>query len=115
MVPFDNSLVKVQLTGEQIAKLAKILKGYHPTVGLANLHFVATENSASQVLRTSHGEELNAKQLYTVAITDYIASGGNKSFQVLGAVPAERFEYMHTTLRDSFTAFLLALYPEAKP
>ncbi len=86
LLPFDNVLVVLSLTGKKIQQLADhmAMDGGWPVS--ESFAMVITNGKATEV--TIRGEPLESERVYKVAMPDYVANGGdNASF--LTAIPQE--------------------------
>ncbi len=78
IMPFDNELVTLELTGEAVLKLLGKVAEYG---GWPSSYGLKMDISNSKPLNIFiHGEAFDLSQKYTVALPDYIANGGDKCF-----------------------------------
>ncbi|WP_425598037.1 5'-nucleotidase C-terminal domain-containing protein [Flavobacterium crassostreae] len=87
IMPFENNLVVIALTGDQILDLIAYFiatKKAHPLSGLT--FRITKDNLAETIL--IQGKPLYKEQLYYVATNDYLANGGdNMTFFAKGSKP----------------------------
>ena len=74
LMPFDNTLTLVKLTGEQVRLLAKYLMSAHGQP-VSNATFQLSSNSEQM---TIGGEAYNFDEDVVVVTSDYLANGGDK-------------------------------------
>lgn len=77
IMPFDNSVVVVELKGTQIREMAEYImkeKKPHPLNGLK---IVADKNNLTIKSLTVNGKPLEDNKIYYVATSDYLSSGGD--------------------------------------
>lgn len=74
IMPFENSMVAVQLTGLQMQKLFDHMVSEEGD-GLAGASFTMSPSQANEVL--VNNKKLNDQNLYWVFTSDYIADGGD--------------------------------------
>lgn len=74
LMPFENELVLIQLTGEQLQQFCDIVaqKGGDSVGGV---RFVISNDKAKNI--TVDGKNLNPAQKYWLVTNDYVASGGD--------------------------------------
>jgi 2',3'-cyclic-nucleotide 2'-phosphodiesterase (5'-nucleotidase family) len=109
IMPFDNSVVVMELNGQQMVELfdAVAIKGGHPLAG------------CSMAIRNKHAADIriagtpfkpDADRMYRVATSDYLSTGGDQMTFFLGATTA------HTLilLRDMIVQHFKRLTTEGK-
>jgi 2',3'-cyclic-nucleotide 2'-phosphodiesterase (5'-nucleotidase family) len=74
LMPFDNKLVIVDLSADQVTKLADIIAGSRGWPISRGLSLTINKNKASNIL--VNGQALNNDIVYHVAMPDYVANGG---------------------------------------
>jgi 2',3'-cyclic-nucleotide 2'-phosphodiesterase (5'-nucleotidase family) len=85
VLPFDNTLVKLELTGEQIRRSLEHSVRLYPSANGGFLHvsgmsfsFDPKKPAGERVMDVTVGEEpLNIEKTYTVATNDFLAAGGD--------------------------------------
>ncbi len=78
LMPFDNQIVILELKGDQFLELLSQIKkgGFEPQAGLAYANGFWILN----------GQQINESRHYNVAVSDYVASGGDSYFVLTKAV-----------------------------
>ncbi len=82
-MPFDNYMVRLQLTGDDLARvIAGNLGARGGILSVAGVTAIATcENGALRVsLRRSSGASIRGEEELTVATSDFLATGGDGAF-----------------------------------
>lgn len=117
LVPFDNSLVVVELTGEQVARLLSEVTKARDAQSGAIITFAADAEDRNPRLvgatiddakRTKNsnarrGRDINPKKVYTVATLDYLVNrGGNYAVLKEARRPIE----LGVTIRDALIEHL---------
>lgn len=84
LMPFDNKLVLLDLTGREIEKLAQTIidKGGWPLS--QNIVIYTKDNRVAKIMIASH--DLKHDQIYTIALPDYVANGGD-NIEFLATAP----------------------------
>lgn len=87
LMPFDNVLVLIQLSGSQLQTLLDnmALKGPWPISGVT---FTINNNKATDVI--VQGKPIDAKATYTLITTDYVANGGDTNAVLKGLAQQNR-------------------------
>ncbi len=83
MLPFDNEVVKIELSGAQLMEVFDFIAGKGGKGGRGQISgavFVGTREGARDV--TVGGKPLDPARTYTLATTDFLASGGD-AFEML--------------------------------
>lgn len=95
VMPFDNYLVVLNLNGEQLSEVCHTIaaKGGWPVAGL---RFKIDEGRAKNIL--INGKAIDSQMRYTVAISDYLANGGD-NLSMLKGLPQVNTNVL---LRDAF-------------
>ncbi|MBI5838337.1 MAG: bifunctional metallophosphatase/5'-nucleotidase [Candidatus Eisenbacteria bacterium] len=78
MLPFDNEVVRIELTGAQLLEVFDFIAGKGGKGGsgqISGARMVATAAGAESV--TVGGMQIDAARIYVLATTDFLASGGN--------------------------------------
>lgn len=98
LMPFDNYLVVLNLKGDQVQAMLDAIaaNGGWPVSGLS---FHIEENAAAKVL--IKGEALETDKIYRVAISDYLANGGDH-MDMLKGLPQENTNVL---LRVAFMSY----------
>lgn len=81
MLPFNNVLIEVEMTGEQINRIL----GVRPDVALGGI-----ERAGVRFVLKETGERLDPEAVYTVVVTDFMYAGGD-SFDGLAAADPDAY------------------------
>ena len=101
VMPFDNQLVILTLSGDMLKQLLNhFAKGDKLVIGglRAKVH-----NGEVQNVTFTNGRTLQPTETYTVAMSDYIADGGDNASFLKGAVKRENINYL---IRDALIDYL---------
>lgn len=121
-MPFDNRVASARLTGAQLRRLIEV--GIARSFGifqLAGLRLTVRCGAPIQVvdLRTAQGAALQPDRHYTVAMTDFLLSGGDGVGPVLQAVPPRDRKVHPLLVRQAIARHMQAadgpLNSEARP
>lgn len=95
LMPFENELVVIELTGEQVRSLAQEIGalGGEPVSGI---QITIEQNQLTDL--TVGGEPIATEKQYTLVTTDYLSSPGRKKLSILGTVPRV---FLGITLRQA--------------
>ncbi|HEX7415519.1 MAG TPA: 5'-nucleotidase C-terminal domain-containing protein [Bacteroidia bacterium] len=109
LMPFENKLVVINLTGERLLKLLNFIaeKDGAPVAGI---RFIISDKKATSIL--INGNPFDATKTYYVATSDYLAGGGDKFFS------ADENKVMLKTellLRDILIEYCKNLTKQNKP
>lgn len=98
LMPFDNYLVVLSLTGKQVQSMLDAIaaNGGWPVAGVT---FTIKDNTADDV--QINGKRLHSESTYRIAISDYLANGGD-NMDMLKGLPQENTNVL---LRDAFKAY----------
>ncbi len=104
LMPFENMVSVVTLTGEQVEELARHIarRGGEPIAGFTLRIEVEGERRVAREVRIG-GEAPDPRGLYRLATSDYIANGGDE-FEVL--TRAVEREDLPLLVRDAFIAYV---------
>ena len=88
LLPFENALVTVELTGEQLTRLLKMIISSREAQSGARLVYFTKPDKTSEIesmkLRTPAGEkEIDPKGTYRVVTIDYVVKVGGERYAVL--------------------------------
>jgi 2',3'-cyclic-nucleotide 2'-phosphodiesterase (5'-nucleotidase family) len=101
-MPFDNYLVVLEIPGDSLQKVLDIiaLKGGWPAYGIS---YKINDQGATDI--TIDNIPIEGQRLYQVALSDYIANGGDK-MTIL-----KQFEQKNTGLglRDAFIEYFIMI------
>ena len=76
VMPFDNKLVVLNLTGEKTLMLLNRIADYGGWPISSNLTFAIEDEKATDIM--IKGESFDIKKSYRVALPDYTANGGDR-------------------------------------
>lgn len=96
VMPFDNALVVLTLKGDMLQQLLDhFAKGSKLVVGglRAKLH-----DGQAQSVQFTNGRTLQPSETYTIAMSDYIADGGDNAVFLANAIKRENINYL---IRDA--------------
>jgi 2',3'-cyclic-nucleotide 2'-phosphodiesterase (5'-nucleotidase family) len=83
MYPFDNRLMVLELTGEQLLRSLEIMvaRGGDATSGDLRVEYTKDKKIKSAKI---NGKNINPKKKYNVATLDYLANGGDYMTSLVG-------------------------------
>lgn len=101
IMPFDNQLVVLTLTGEMLQQLlSHFAEGHGLVVGGLR---VKLHDKKVQSVTFTNGRTLQPNETYTVVMSDYIANGGDNADFLKNAIKRETLNYlMRDALIDYF-------------
>ncbi len=108
LMPFDNMLTIIEIPGKNVKEFCDFMakaKGW-PVSGL---QFIIKERKAENIL--VNGKELNENLVYKMAISDYIAKGGDNA-EFLSPL---RKKYTSVFIRDCMIDYVQNLQAQNKP
>lgn len=118
VMPFDNQLVLLTLTGDQLMQLLNHFASDEAL--LVGGVSVKIHDSKVQSVTFANGRTLQPAETYTVALSDYIADGGGGAAFLKQAAKREDLDYL---IRDAFIDYFrkqglsgqpLTLYPNGR-
>jgi 5'-nucleotidase len=121
--PFDNYAAIAKLTGAEVREMLRIAStGERGVLQVSGLHYTydaakdadKTPESRDRVTSVTldDGSALDPQKIYTVAMPDFLATGGDAMQSVFAGVPADRVTInMDRPLRDIF-ASVLRTFPQ---
>jgi 2',3'-cyclic-nucleotide 2'-phosphodiesterase (5'-nucleotidase family) len=109
LLPFENVLVTVELTGEQLMSLLQlIVAGREAQSGAHIVYFTKADKTnelESARLRTPAGDkEIDPKAIYRIVTIDYLVNVGGDRSAVLRA--GKNLQPVGVTLRDAMIAYV---------
>ncbi|HSP34500.1 MAG TPA: 5'-nucleotidase C-terminal domain-containing protein [Thermoanaerobaculia bacterium] len=126
--PFDNYLAVVGMTGAQIAEALRLTtngeRGIMQVSGLRYTYDAAKDrdkpaNDRSRLVSVTlpDGTPLDPAKVYTVAMPDFLATGGDGLLPVTSAIPADRIRFdqvepLHDVFADVLRSFPQPLVPK---
>jgi 2',3'-cyclic-nucleotide 2'-phosphodiesterase (5'-nucleotidase family) len=104
LMPFENTISVVTLTGVQIEALAQDIaaRGGEPTAGFS-FHILTEEERLVAIDIEVGGEPVDRLRRYRVATPNYLADGGDELWTLTAA--EERVD-LPVLVRDAFIAFV---------
>ena len=103
LMPFDNYLVVLEIPGDSLQKVLDVIarKGGWPAYGIS---YKIDDEGATDI--KIDGMPIDGQQMYQVALSDYIANGGDK-MTIL-----KQFEQKNTGLglRDAFIEYFVMIH-----
>lgn len=109
LMPFENELLVLTLPGVTVQKLFQF-GAEKKIVSIANATFAVQNNQAMDVL--IGGKPLNEQQKYTLAVSDYLANGGDNLSFLQEATQAEKTGIL---LREAIINHIRQLTAQGKP
>ncbi|MBW1807410.1 MAG: 5'-nucleotidase C-terminal domain-containing protein [Deltaproteobacteria bacterium] len=108
VVPFDNNIITVSLTGAQIREIVEHgLSGPYGVMEISGLSVVfnskAPTGKRCMKITTLDGQELDEKKLYTVATNDFVLSGGD-GYHVFAQ--GSNIRNTHTLIREVVARYI---------
>ena len=109
LLPFENALVRVDLTGEQLMRLLKLIVANREAQSGARIVYFTKPDKISDIvtmkLRTPGGEkDIDPQATYRVVTIDYIANRGGDISTVLKE--GKDLQPLGITLRDAIMAYV---------
>lgn len=110
--PFDNFPAIVKMTGRQIEETLRATStGVRGIMQVSGLRYVIdpardadkppAERNRVLDITTADGQPLDPEKVYTVAMPDFIAAGGDGTQEVMAQIPRERINISYArTIRD---------------
>ncbi|MHC4472028.1 MAG: bifunctional metallophosphatase/5'-nucleotidase [Planctomycetota bacterium] len=118
VMPFDNRVVRVRMTGAQVRETLETgVSGHHGVIQVSGLAFEFDydrpegERILSEVLDARTGSPLDPEGAYIVAVPDFLADGGD-DFVLLPDLPQERDDVL---VRDLLVRWLRKHRPLTPP
>jgi 2',3'-cyclic-nucleotide 2'-phosphodiesterase (5'-nucleotidase family) len=109
LLPFENALVTVELTGEQLMRLLKLIVTSREAQSGARIIYFTKPDKTSEIdivkLRTPGGEkDIDPQATYRVVTIDYIVNRGGDMSMMLRE--GKNFKPLGITLRDALMAYV---------
>ncbi|XXF80096.1 bifunctional UDP-sugar hydrolase/5'-nucleotidase [Myxococcaceae bacterium GXIMD 01537] len=112
VLPFDNTVAIVTVTGEELRRLVALIYGMRQSVfqqsGLQVSLAACPGAERLKDVKLANGKSLDPRKLYRVAMPDFLARGGDGLGTVLNTLPAGRIDLglaRELPLRDALIAF----------
>ena len=113
VLPFENTVATVTLTGEELTRLLQAAyggrRGVYQQSGLQLTVSRCGESGQIKTLKLADGKSLQLERRYKVTMPDFLASGGDGLAPVLSSLPPGRIDLgtsRELGLRDSVALFL---------
>jgi 2',3'-cyclic-nucleotide 2'-phosphodiesterase (5'-nucleotidase family) len=109
LLPFENALVTVELTGEQLTQLLKLIVANREAQSGARVIYFTKADKTSEIdivkMRTPGGEkDIDPQSTYRVVTIDYIVNRGGDISTLLQA--GKNRQPLGITLRDAIMAYV---------
>ena len=110
LLPFENALVTLDLSGEQILKLLGVVVSSREAQSGARLTYITKTDKSSQLetamLRDEQGreKEIDPKASYTIVTIDYLVNVGGERYSVLRE--GRNTKLVGITLRDAIMDYV---------
>jgi len=109
LLPFENSLVTVELTGEQLMRLLKLILSSREAQSGARIVYFTKADKTNEIdlvtLRTPAGEKaIDPQATYRVVTIDYLVNRGGNMSALLRE--GKRLQPLGITLRDAMMAYV---------
>ncbi len=110
LLPFENALVTLDLSGEQILKLLGVVVSGREAQSVARLTYMIKADKSSQLetamLRDEQGrdQEIDPKATYTIVTIDYLVNVGGERYSVLRE--GRNTKPVGLTLRDAIMDYV---------
>jgi hypothetical protein len=109
LLPFENALVRVDLTGEQLMRLLKLIVASREAQSGARIVYFTKPDKTSEIdivkLRTPGGEkDIDPQATYRVVTIDYIVNRGGDLSTLLRE--GKELQPLGITLRDAIMAYV---------
>lgn len=113
LLPFENALVTIDLTGEQLLKVMQTIVAKHEAQSGARLVYKTNSDKTTELvsakIRDSHspGErDIDPQLTYTIVTIDYLYRVGGSTYGVLQE--GKNMKELGITLRDSIMSYVKA-------
>ncbi len=101
VMPFDNQLVVLTLTGTQLSQFLNHFAAHEDALVVGGIRAVL-HNKAVQSVTFTNGRTLQPDQTYTVAMSDYIANGGSGANFLKSVTQRDNVNYL---IRDALIEY----------
>ncbi len=111
LLPFENALVTIDLTGEQLTKLLQMIVAKREAQSGARLVYKTRADKSSELvsakLRDATGEKnIDPKATYTITTIDYLYRVGGSTYGILQE--GKNMKELGITLRDALLNYVKA-------
>ncbi|WP_420150486.1 5'-nucleotidase C-terminal domain-containing protein [Spirosoma sp.] len=110
VMPFDNQLVVLTLTGDMLQQFLNHFASGHGLV-MSGIR-VKIHDKQVQAVTFNNGRTLQPNETYTLALSDYIANGGDSADFLQNAVKRENINYL---IRDALIDYFRQLGKAGQP
>lgn len=110
VLPFDNTVVSVKMTGRQVSDLFALL-GKYKAGSPAFVGLLPCQDPLHDTVCNAKGTPLDANAFYTLATSDFLLEGGDGADAVFKHVPDADRQLSDLMMRDALIDLLSALYP----
>jgi 2',3'-cyclic-nucleotide 2'-phosphodiesterase (5'-nucleotidase family) len=105
LLPFENALVTLDLTGAQILKLLGVIVTGREAQSGARITYVIKADKSFQLESATLGEKaIDPRAMYTIVTIDYLVSVGGERYGVLRE--GKNTKALGITLRDAMMEYL---------
>jgi 2',3'-cyclic-nucleotide 2'-phosphodiesterase (5'-nucleotidase family) len=110
LLPFENALVTLELTGEQVMKLLGVVVSGREAQSGARITYIikadksAELESAKLLNKDRHEREIDPRAIYTVVTIDYMINVGGDRYAILRE--GKNARPLGITLRDAIIAYV---------
>src|SRR5712691_4834710 len=105
LLPFENALVTLDLTGEQVLKLLGVVVSGREAQSGARITYITKADKSSALEKATLGNrEIDPKAAYTVVTIDYIVNVGGDRYAVLRE--GKNLRPLGITLRDTLMNYV---------
>ena len=117
LLPFENALVAVEMTGVQLAKLVEIVT--RDAQSGARIHFKWNEQSRPEFLsgklvdENGKEQEIDPQNIYTVVTIDYLLQRGGGAYAILQEAKSKT--PLNITLRDAIMEYVKSETAAGRP
>jgi 2',3'-cyclic-nucleotide 2'-phosphodiesterase (5'-nucleotidase family) len=110
LMPFDNALVTLDLTGEQLRRFLDVVVARGDAQSGARIFYRTNEDKKKVIISVRLGDYKNAEDIspnsiYTIVTIDYLVKRGG-DFKVLQE--GKNLKYLNLTLRDAMLDYIKA-------
>jgi 2',3'-cyclic-nucleotide 2'-phosphodiesterase (5'-nucleotidase family) len=117
LLPFENALVAVEMTGVQLAKLIEIVT--RDAQSGARIHFKWNEQSRPEFLsgklvdENGKEHEIDPQKIYTIVTIDYLLQRGGGAYAILQEAKSKT--PLNITLRDAIMEYVKSETAAGRP
>jgi 2',3'-cyclic-nucleotide 2'-phosphodiesterase (5'-nucleotidase family) len=117
LLPFENALVALEMTGVQLAKLLEIVP--RDAQAGARIHFKWNDRNRAEFIsgklvdEKGQEQEIDPKKVYTVITIDYLVRLGSGSYAILQEAKSQK--PLNITLRDAILDYVKSETAAGRP